>query len=122
MLHPTRLINRVGRNIRVVRIVAGNVLAVGQDSGPGVRKHLIVSGLCAVLRDRKAGQLGSTWSQLCDPADHWNSDQRLSAPAFAGGYEGVSAFARNGAGVADAFKEPVLVLVVCIHLPVVAAR
>src|SRR5215469_15455239 len=122
MLNPARLVRRIGRKVSIVRIVAGHILAAGQDSGPCIWKPLIVTRLGAVLSDRETGKLCAIWPEFRNPADHGNGDQRLSAAALAGRYEGVAALSRCGARVPDAFEIPVLVLVIRIDLPVIAAR
>jgi hypothetical protein len=123
VLHPTALERGVGRNARVVRIVAGHELAVGSDTVARVGKPLpVVAGLRPVLRDRKACELAPARAQSGDPADRGNGQHRFGIGRARSGEERIPPLAGSGAAVADALKVPVVAAVVGVRLPVVPSR
>ncbi len=71
MLDPSLLKGRVGRDVRIVRVVAGDELAgAAEDAVARVGKPLpVVAGLRAVLGDGEAGELRAVRAEFRDPSD-----------------------------------------------------
>ena len=122
-LHPLLLIGGTAGDVGVVGIVARHVLPGGlQNAVAGIGEPLgVVAGLSAVFGLRKTGELGAAGPQLGHPVEHGNGDHGARAGRLGVGDERVATLACDAAGVADAFKIPILVTVVGVQLPIVAA-
>src|SRR5258708_34871842 len=71
VLHPSLLTERRRGHVGVVRIVAGDVLAVGPHAVTRIGEPLpVVAGLRAVLGARKAGEPASIRPARGAPDDH----------------------------------------------------
>src|SRR5262249_10914243 len=99
VLHPAKLKLRVGRNVSVIGIVAGDELSIGSTHTiAGIGKPLpIIVLLCTVFLDRKTRKLRAILAaQLSDPSDCRNRQQCVGVCGLAGGDKIVVQFASSG--------------------------
>src|SRR5439155_24083420 len=109
-LHPLLLMGGTAGDVGVVGIVGRHVLPGGrQNAVSGIGEPLgVVAGLSAVFGLRKTGRRGAAGPQLGHPVEHGYGDHGARAGRLGVGDERVATLACDAAGVADAFKIPIL--------------
>src|SRR5207245_11163947 len=89
VLDPRLFDRRVVGDIGVVRIVAGDVGAVGVNAVSPVGVIRIGGLLGAILGDGKATKVGAAGPELCSPVKQIEGDAGLGAAGAGAGNEGV---------------------------------